>query len=241
MASGGESSVSSASLSSRQSFSSEYDEAERSSTSSSTLPPRKKVKHVDSKYRSEWFSKYGMKRSGRGETFAFCTICSVDFSVAGGGVFQVKRHCQSRKHINRAGELNEHPRIDSLVIWQAHDQITRAELYFATFVAKHNLPFSVADHFNRLCSKMFLDSRIAAGFSCARTKTTALITYALAPAMNEPLIKACQNQPFTILCDGGNDNFEKKYFGIMVCVWEEKLNKVVTGFLDAPVCNLATG
>ena len=34
-------------------------------------------------------------------------------------------------------------------------KITRAELYFATFVAEHNLPFSVADHFNRLCSVMF--------------------------------------------------------------------------------------
>ena len=87
-----------------------------------------------------------MKCSSRGETFAFCTVCSVDFSVAGGGVFQVKRHCQSRKHVNRAGELNDHPIIDFIVIRQAHDQITRAELYFATFVAKHNLPFSVADH-----------------------------------------------------------------------------------------------
>ena len=59
--------------------------------------------------------------------------------------------------------------------------------------------------------------------------------------MNEPLIKACQEQPFTILCDGGNDNFEKKYFGIMVRLWDQKYEKVVTRFLDAPVCNFATG
>ena len=42
-----------------------------------------------------------------------------------------------------------------------------------------------------------------------------MITHALAPAVNKPLIKACKEQPFTIICDGGNDNFEKKYFGIM--------------------------
>ena len=59
--------------------------------------------------------------------------------------------------------------------------------------------------------------------------------------MNEPLIKACQEQPFTILCDGGNDNFEKKYFGIMVRLWDNKLGKVITRFLDASVCNIATG
>ena len=95
----------------------------------------------------------------------------------------MKRHCESIKHSSRARELNEHPKIDSLGTQQTQDQITRAELYFATFVAEHNLPFS-------LCSVMFSDSNIAAGFSCARTKTAALITHALAPAVNEPLIKA---------------------------------------------------
>ena len=39
---------------------------------------------------------------------------------------------------------------------------------------------------------------------------------------------------FTILCDGGNDNFEKKYFGIMVRFWDEQIKKVATRFLDAP-------
>ena len=48
-------------------------------------------------------------------------------------------------------------------------------------------------------------------------------------------------QPFTILCDGGNENFENIYFGIMVRFRDEKLRKVVTRLLDAPVCNIATG
>ena len=202
---------SSSSASSRPCVTSDYEEA---GTTGPDSPPRKKVKrhHVDSKYQPEWSRKYRMRRSGRGETYAYCTVCNVDFSVAGGGVFQVKRHCQSKKHSNRIKELNDHPKIDSLVTQGTHDQVTCAELYFATFIAEHNLPFSVADHFNRLCSVMFPDSRIAAEFACARTKATALITHALAPAVNEPLVKACQEQPFTILCDGGNDNFEKKYF-----------------------------
>ena len=36
---------------------------------------------------------------------------------------------------------------------------------------EHTLPFAVADHFNKLCSVMFPDSKVAAEFSCARTKT----------------------------------------------------------------------
>jgi hypothetical protein len=54
---------------------------------------------------------------------------------------------------------------------------------------------------------MFLDCKIAAEFACARTKTAALITHALAPAANEPVVN---DQPFAIHCDGGNKN---KYFG----------------------------
>ena len=44
------------------SFSSEGEEAEETPTSS-IGPPRKKIKHVDSKYQSEWSHKYGMKHS----------------------------------------------------------------------------------------------------------------------------------------------------------------------------------
>ena len=220
-------------------FSSEGEEAEESPTSCNGSP-RKEIRYVDSKYQSKWSHKYGMKHSGRVETFAYCSVCNVDFSVAGGSIFQVKHHCQSKKYSNRAKELNYHTKIDSLVTHQAQYQVTCAELYFARFVAEHNLPFALADHFNQLCSLTFPDSKIAAGFSCARTKAAALITHALGPPVNNPLIKACKEQPFTIICDGGNDNFEKKYFGIMVRLWDDKLGKVITRFLDAPVCNIAT-
>ena len=212
----------------------------------SILAPAKKKRHVDSKYQAEWSHLYRMAPSSKGETFAFCKVCCVDFSVAGGGVHQVKRHCSVKKHVSKLKELRSQPTIQaSLASHQStqrfHDQVTCAELYFARFVTEHNLPFAVADHFNKLCSVMFPDSKIASEFACARTKTAALVTHALAPAINEPIIKACQEQPFTILCDGGNDNYEKKYFGIMVRFWNERLDKVVTRFLGAPIVNIATG
>ena len=53
----------------------------------------------------------------------------------------------------------------------------------------------MADHFNSLVSVMFPDSKIAAEFACARTKTAALITHALAPAANEPVLTALLTQP----------------------------------------------
>ena len=39
-----------------------------------------------------------MTPSKKGASFAFCTLCNVDFSVGGGGVHEVKQHYESAKH-----------------------------------------------------------------------------------------------------------------------------------------------
>ena len=186
-----------------------------------------------------------MAPSKRGTSFAFCTLCSVDVSVAGGGVHEVKRHCESAKHKRFFEGVSVQPNISCVMARTSKgfelEKVMKAELYFARFVAEHNLSFTTADHFTKLCKVMFPDSKIAESFSCARTKTTALITHALAPSADEAVVSACQKQPFSILCDGGNDNFQKKYFGILVRLWDDSRCEVIVRFLDCPVCNIATG
>ena len=87
-----------------------------------------------------------------------------------------------------------------------NEQVTTAEWYYTICVSEYNLAFSTKDHFTKLCIKMFPDSKIAEGFVCGATKTQAIIKSALAPALNENVIKACASSPFTtILCDGSND------------------------------------
>ena len=153
---------------------------------------------------------------------------------------------EGRRHIERARETASHSTITSLFQNDRDtisDKITAAEIYFATFVAEHNLPFLSADHFTKLCKKMFPDSKIAEGFASGRTKTTAIVKCALAPlapALNAEVIGECQKFPFTILCDGGNDAIEKKYFAIMVRYWSQSSRQAVTRFLCMPVCNIAT-
>ena len=201
-------------------------------------------RHINSKYQAQWSTKYlGIKRSSKGAMFAFCTLCGVDISIAGGGVHQIKRHCANKKHCTRVLETTSQrqPTISQICTQKVAEDVCRAELCFARFIVEHNLPFAVADHFNKLVPSMFPDSKIAHEFACARTKAAALVTHALAPAANEPVVEALRKQYFTVLCDGGNDNFEKKYFGVMVKYWDNNLDKVVTRFLDAPVCNIATG
>ena len=106
------------------------------------------------------------------------------------------------------------------------------------FIVEHNLPFASSDHFTKLCKLMFPDSQISQHYACDRTKTKAIVSHALAPTVNARVNEAFV---FTILCDGGNDRLDKKYFAIIVSFWDESLAMVVTRFLGMPKCNIATG
>ena len=121
------------------------------------------------------------------------------------------------------------------------EQVMVAELYFTSFIVEYNLPFASSDHFTKLCKLMFPDSQIAQRYACGKTKTKAIVSHALAPTVNARVNEACVQGPFTILCDGGNDRLDKKYFAIIVRFWDESLATVVTRFLGMSVCNIATG
>ena len=54
---------------------------------------------------------------------------------------------------------------------------------------------------------------------------------ALAPALNVKVIDTCSDSPFTIMCDGGNDQADKKYFGIIIRHWKKDARQAVTMFL----------
>ena len=209
---------------------------------SSVEPSAKKPKRA-SKWQSEW-TKYRLSASKKGSSYAYCNVCLVDFSIAGGGVHEVKRHLDSKKHQDNAKLLEHQPAISSALsktsTGSLEEKITTAELYFTTFIAEHNLPFLVGDHFTKLCKVMFPDSKIADGFACGRTKSTAIMKHALSPHFNDEVSQMCQSSPFTILCDGGNDQAERKYFAIMVRYWDDKSCQAVSRFLAMPVCNVST-
>ena len=67
-----------------------------------------------STYQSDW-GRFHMAPSKKGPTFSFCTVCSVDFSISGGGAHGVKRHCDSAKHNNSLLGVSAKPRISSVM------------------------------------------------------------------------------------------------------------------------------
>ena len=148
--------------------------------------------------------------SKKGVSYAFCTACNVDIPIAGGVRHEIEWHMKAARS-TILNQLNTQPTLSSFVTdsKSIEEQAVAAEVYFAKFVAGHNIPFHVADHFSRLMKVMFPDSKIAEAYSCARTKTTAIITHALAPAMREVVDNECSSTPFTILRDGGNDRMDR--------------------------------
>ena len=120
-------------------------------------------------------------------------------------------------------------------------QLIMAENLFNNFVAEHNLPFVVADHFTQLCSKLFPDSKIASKFACKCTKCTQIIKRAIAPSLEDKVVQMCKKQPFSILCNESNDRGAEKCFAILVRVFDEISKKARTFFLDMPIVNIGTG
>ena len=120
-----------------------------------------------------------MKQSEKGVSFVFCSICSIDFSVACGGVHEIKRHIGTKKHSEAAKHAlsTSQTRITAATFQSGtvDDMVTAAEIYFTTFIAEHNISFLAADHFTKLCKVMFPDSKIAERFASGRTKTTAIV------------------------------------------------------------------
>jgi hypothetical protein len=71
-------------------------------------------------------------------------------------------------------------------------KVVSAESLFAYFIAEHNLPFAIADHFTQLVPKMFPDSQVAGKFACSRTKTTQIIKRVLGPVLDRYVNKLAE-------------------------------------------------
>ena len=108
----------------------------------------------------------------------------------------------------------------------------RAEAILCNMLVEHNLPFMLMDHLPGLISHAFPDSKIAKEVKCARTKTTAVIKHALAPAAHKNLISKVSTSPaFSLLMDESTDRGDLKREGTLIRYYDEATLHVTTGFL----------
>ena len=121
------------------------------------------------------------------------------------------------------------------------DSVTRAETLFAYFIAEHNIPFLVADHFSDLVKQMFPDSSIAKKFRSKRTKTAHIVNHALGPYFDRKVTDLCKNEKFSVMIDESNDKGDDKMLTVLVRVYDHTVQKISTRFLGIPTCNIGTG
>ena len=96
------------------------------------------------------------------------------------------------------------------------DATTRAEVMFCYFVAEHNLPALIADHFTDLAREMFPDSEIAKKFKCKRTMTMQIIKRCLAKAGTSPVVERCRKGPYSFMIDETADHKADKRLVLLV-------------------------
>ena len=173
-----------------------------------------------------------------GNTYARCTICGIDISVAHGGRNDVTKHIGVKSHREKSAASSSSRSLSTFFEPSASVKVIEAETRWALFVAHHNIAFLSSDHATRLFTHMFSDSKIAKNFSCGRTKCTAIIKQALAPYYTTKVKKSLLN-PFSVMMDESNDKSNKSCI-ILVRVLDPEIGDVCTRFVDMPVVNVGT-
>ena len=110
-----------------------------------------------------------------GTTFARCSVCNIDISVAHGGRNDITKHIGVKNHRELAAASASSRSLSSFFEPSTSLKVIEAETRWALFVTHHNLAFLSSDHATKLFSKMFNDSKVAKNFACGRTKCTAII------------------------------------------------------------------
>ena len=88
--------------------------------------------------------------------------------------------------------------------------------HYSATVAEHNLPFTVEDHYTKLCKKMFPNSEAAMKFSCSRAKTTQIVKRAIASCLNKIVIDHRRLNAFSLAIDESNDRKSDKNLMILL-------------------------
>ena len=205
----------------------------------------KKRKYA-TKYQPEWATEMDfICASDKGTTFAYCRVCNVHINVSFGGKYDIVRHSKAGCHVALQKAMSSNKQLKSFFVTTKTTDLSAnvlsAEVKFSQFVAEHNLPFSVADHFTKLAKRLFPDSDIAGKFACGRMKTTMIVKKALAPRVDDNVVKLCQSHRFSLLTDESNDQGGEKTLAILVKVYDPEIARAVTRFVDIPICNIGTG
>ena len=162
--------------------------------------------------------------------FQLGETCVSPFSIPGSNTVHEKNARAAVQHVPMTTFFKLAP--------NAPETRATAEVMFSYFVAEHNLPAAIADHFCSLAPHMFLDSSIAKSMKCRWTKTTMVVKRCLAVEATAPVIACCQSGPYSIMIDESTDRNTDKRLAVLVRFFDT--TRAHTRILDMPDCNGGT-
>ncbi|PAA85853.1 hypothetical protein BOX15_Mlig011045g2, partial [Macrostomum lignano] len=152
---------------------------------------------------------------------ATCRLCNRGVNFRQHGIAALRQHADGAKHkaLSRAmvaaysqQKINaffpitpsENQQLKKVEAEASLPQQTMAaSLRFGLLVVRKDLSFKTMDEISETLPVAIPDSSVAQNFSCGRTKTTYLVTDALAPHAKEEMFKSLRDSPFSILLDEG--------------------------------------
>ncbi|KAF2888911.1 hypothetical protein ILUMI_17263 [Ignelater luminosus] len=144
-----------------------------------------------------------------------CTKCQSTFSITSGGRRDITRHleCEKhKKHINAAAfssVLTNYYRND--IYGTCERKLAISEALFAYHAVAHNHSFRSMD-----CTSKIIQKRFENKFSCARTKSEAIIKRVLAPFAFDALTQELETSHFVSIFSDASNHKDIKLFPTLV-------------------------
>ena len=98
-------------------------------------------------------------------------------------------------------------------------------------MVQHNSFFNILDHLALIIRSEFSDSKVAKKFTSGKTKTAAIVN-SIGDYFFEELKSSMEENPFSIMLDGSNDNGLEKMYPITVRIYDVRFNRVMTKFFS---------
>lgn len=175
-----------------------------------------------------------IRKSDKGEDYAFCSACVCDISIGHGGRCDIAVHAKTAKHELAYKKMKTTSKISSFMCYSSDNQTIRAELLFSNFIIEHNIPLAAADHVSKLLLAMFPNSPEVKKYACGRTKTNYLVKE-IAGQFSGKIIDILKNNLFSIATDGSNDITENQMYPLVVTYFDGVSKKIRCNLLSLPV------
>ena len=119
------------------------------------------------------------------------------------------------------------------------DRVTNLKVRLCSFIAEHDLSFTIAPLLVALCKKLAQDLAALSHLAISRQHTSYLLTHGIAPEFKRQLSEKLKNCMFSLNVDEATDKNMDKIMNVLVRFFDEDAGSVKTQHLASRIINIA--